>query len=418
MRQNQRVVITGRGMVGPLGEGVAAHWAGIRAGQSGIRHKADWQAANLGIHIAGDVPDFDPVAHFGKRDARRTDRVTQFAWVAAEEALQDSGLSITDANRTRIGALVGTGLGGILSFLNSYDNFTTRGPRGVSPFVVPRMLPDSAAGHISVMYGLQGPNMALSSACATGNNALGEAASWIQRGFCDAMLAGATESGNMPFPVTAFDNMTALSRQNDHPESASRPFDAHRDGFVMSEGAAILVLESLEHAQARGAHIYGELIGYGMSSDAYHMTAPIADGSGAARAIQMALDSADLTPQDIDYINAHGTSTPLNDAMETRAIKTVFGEAAYTIPVSSTKSMTGHMLGTAGAAEAIFCLQAIAEDFIPPTINLDTPDPDCDLDYVPHTGRAATVRRVMSNAFGFGGHNVVVIFSEAPTDAG
>lgn len=410
--QQVRVVVTGLGLVSPVGNTVAESWENIKQGKSGIAPIQNWDASMLEVRFGGEVKNFDPAELLGRREARRTDRITQLAWVATQEAIADAKLEITDANRERIGALIGTGLGGIETLLQGHTAFNEKGPKGVSPLLVPMMLPDSVSGKMSIEYGLLGPNMCVSSACATGNNAIGEAVSWMQRGYADVMLTGATEAGVLALSMASFNNMTAISRRNDEPERASRPFDKDRDGFVMSEGAGILILETLEHAEARGAHIYGEILGYGMSSDAYHVTAPDPHGTGAARAMRMALKDAGLTPQDVDYINAHGTSTPMNDMMETLAIKSVFGEDAYNIPVSSTKSMTGHVMGGGAAVEAIFCIKAIQDGFIPPTINLDDPDPECDLDYVPHVGRAADLDVVMSNAFGFGGHNVVVIFGK------
>jgi 3-oxoacyl-[acyl-carrier-protein] synthase II len=408
----RRVVVTGMGILSPVGNTVDEAWGNIRAGKSGIGPIENWDASNQEVRFGGEVRNFDPVELFGRREARRTDRLTQLAWFATQQALTDSGLQITDDNRHQIGAIIGTGLGGIRTIEEGLLAYHSKGPKGVGPLVVPTMLPDSPSGKISIEYGLRGPNMSVTSACATGNNAIGEAASWIQRGICEVVVAGATEAGFVHLSVASFNNMTALSRRNDEPQRASRPFDIERDGFVMSEGAGVLILEELEHAKARGAKIMAEIIGYGLTSDAYHITAPMENGDGARRAIQMALRDAGLETKDIDYINAHGTSTPLNDAMETLAIKQVFGEHAYNIPVSSTKSMTGHLMGAGAAVEAVFCIKAIEDQFAPPTINLDHPDPVCDLDYVPHTGRSVKINTVMSNAFGFGGHNVVIIFGK------
>lgn len=405
---HRRVVVTGIGVVCPVGNSLETTWQNISQGKSGIDFIHNWDTQQSNIKIAGEVKDFDPTVLFGRREARRIDRVTQLAWAAAQQAVADAQLSITDENRNDIGILVGTGIGGLNTIVEGTLEFAQKGFRGVSPLLVPMMLPDTAAGKISIEFGVNGPNMTLSTACATGNNALGEAASWIQRGMCDIVIAGASEAGLNPVAMASFDNMTALTRNPD-PTKACRPFERDRDGFVIAEGAAILILESLEGALARGAKIYGELLGYGFTSDAYHATAPAPDGHGAYRAMAMALKSAGLSPADIDYVNAHGTGTPLNDHAETLAMKKLFGERAYEVPVSSTKSMTGHMLGAAAAVEAAISLMVIRDQFIPPTLNLDNPDPECDLDYVPHTGRSHSVQRVMSNAFGFGGHNVVII---------
>lgn len=410
--QGRRVVVTGMGILSPVGNSVEEAWNNIKQGKSGIDYIRNWDASKMDVRFAGEVRNFDPIEKFGRREARRTDRITQLAWEATRQAVEDAKLEINESNRDNIGAIIGTGIGGINTILDGLISFQTKGPRGVSPILVPMMLPDSPAGKISIEFGIRGPNMALSSACATGNNAIGEAAVWISRGVCDVVVAGATEAGVVDLAVSSFANMTAISTRNDDPQRASRPFDRDRDGFVMAEGAAILILESLEHAQARGAKILAEIKGYGMSSDAYHVTAPDETGDGARRAMLMALKDANLSVNEIDYINAHGTSTPLNDAMETLAIKQVFGEQAYSIPVSSTKSMTGHVMGAGAAVEAVFCIKAMQDSFIPPTINLDNPDPVCDLDYVPHVGRQKELNTVMSNSFGFGGHNVVIIFEK------
>jgi len=406
---HRRIVVTGLGIISPVGNDVETAWAAIRQGKSGIDRIQGWDVTDFHTQIGGQVKDFDPVVLFGRREARRMDPMTQWALAATGQALADSELNITDDNRERIAVLIGTGSNGLTATTEGVVAFHERGPRGVSPVLTPMMMPDGPAAKVSIDYGLQGPNMQLASACATGNNSIGEAAHWIDRGLVDVAVAGATEGGFVPFGLASFDNLKALSRRNDEPQKASRPFDAERDGFVMSQGAGVLILEALDHAVARGARIYGELTGYGLTSDAYHMTAPDETGRGAARAINMALNDAQITVDDIDYINAHGTSTPFNDRSETLAVKAVFGETAYTVPMSSTKSMTGHLMSASGAVEAIFSLKAIEDQFIPPTINLENPDPDCDLDYVPNIGREKAIDVVMSNAFGFGGHNVVLI---------
>jgi len=398
------------GIICPVGNSVEEAWNNAKAGVSGIGPITLWDASELRVQIGGEVKNFDPDEVFGKRETRRMDRSTQLALYASRQAIEDSGLVVNDDNRYDIGTLIGTGIGGIKSTLIGMAGFIERGQKGVSPLLVPMMLPDSPTGKVSIDFGLRGPSFCVVSACATGNNAIGEAAAMIARGAAEVMIAGSTEAGVLDLSIAGFDNMGALSRRNDEPERASRPFDKDRDGFIVAEGAATLVLESLEHALARGARIYAELVGYGNTSDAYHVTAPMESGEGAAVAMQKALKDAQLSPDDIDYLNAHGTSTPLNDAMETAAIKTVFGERAYDLPVSSTKSVTGHLLGAAGSVEAVFSIMSILDNFVPPTINYETPDPACDLDYVPNVGRNHTINTVMSNSFGFGGHNTVLIF--------
>jgi 3-oxoacyl-[acyl-carrier-protein] synthase II len=408
----RRVVITGLGVLSPVGNSVEDAWSNIRQGNSGIGPITEWEEADWPVRFGGAVKNFDPLELLGRRDARRTDRITQLAWVATKQAIEQSELVITDDNRDDIGVLIGTGLGGLKTILNGVAAFRIRGQKAVSPFLVPMLLPDSPSGKISMEWGLCGPNFSVNSACATGNNSIGEAAAMIARGSADVMVTGSTEAGLIDLAMIGFNNMTAISRRNDNPLGASRPFDMDRDGFVVAEGAAVLILESLEFAEARGANILGEILGYGATSDAFHVTAPHPEGRGAIRAMRLALKDAGLEPEDVDYVNAHGTSTPLNDALETLAIKQVFGEYAYQLPVSSTKSMTGHIMGAAASVEAIFCIKALEENFIPPTINLDNPDPVCDLDYVPHKGREKELNVIMSNAFGFGGHNAVLVFGK------
>ena len=407
----RRAVITGLGAVTPLGNDVPTTWGNVIAGRSGAGPITQFDASGYKSRFACEVKDFDVTSLVGKKEARRMDRFTQFAVAAAKQALDDSGLQVTPDESWRTGVFIGTGIGGIGTLESEIWLLTTKGPDRVSPFLVPMMLPDTAAAQVAIQFGLRGPNMAVVTACASGNNAIGEAVDCIRRDAADVMLAGGAEAAIIPIAIGGFSNMTAISSRNDAPERASRPFDRERDGFVIGEGAAVLVLEELERARARGARIYGEVLGYGSSADAYHVTAPEEKGTGAAVAMQAALKQAHLRPEQVDYINAHGTSTPLNDKSETAAIKTVFGEAAYTIPISSTKSMTGHLLGAAGAIEALFCVKVINEGLIPPTINYECPDPECDLDYVPNTVRRKQVNVVMSNSFGFGGHNAVVIFS-------
>lgn len=408
--KGRRVVVTGMGIICPIGNSVEESWESAKNGKSGITHISQWDASNIGVKIGGEIKNFDPVEYFGKREIRRMDRTTQLAMYASKQALDSSGLVVTDENRYDVGCIVGCGIGGIHSISEGVLAFAERGQRGVSPLLVPIMLPDSPAGRVSIEWGLRGPNMAISTACATGNNAIGEAAAMIARGAADVMLAGSTEAGLMDLAVASFDNMGAISRRNDDPATASRPFDKDRDGFVVAEGSAMLVLEELEHAQARGATILAELVGYAATADAFHVTAPLENGEGAVMAMKRALKDANLTIDDIDYLNAHGTSTPLNDASETRALKTVFGERAYDLAISSTKSVTGHLMGAAGAVEAVLSVKSLLENFVPPTINQFTPDPDCDLNYTPNVGKAHQIDYVMSNSFGFGGHNAVLIF--------
>jgi 3-oxoacyl-[acyl-carrier-protein] synthase II len=390
---------------------VPTMWRNALAGHSGAGPITQFDASGYKTQFACEVKDFDSSLAVSKKEARRMDRFTQFAVSAAKQALDDSSLTVTPDDSWRAGVFIGTGIGGISTLESEIRQLVGKGPDRVSPFTVPMMLPDTAAAQVAIHFGLRGPNMAVVTACASGNNAIGEAADCIRRDAADVMLTGGAEAAIIPIAVAGFANMTAISSRNTDPLHASRPFDKQRDGFVVGEGAAILVLEELNHALARGARIYGEVTGYGSTADAYHATAPDEKGAGAAVAMQVAMKQAGLRPDQIDYINAHGTSTPLNDKSETAAIKTVFGAAAYTIPISSTKSMTGHLLGAAGAIEAVFCLKVIADGIIPPTINYEHPDPECDLDYVPNTARQKQVDVVMSNSFGFGGHNAVVIFS-------
>ena len=407
---NRRVVITGLGAMTPVGNDVPTMWSNLLAGKGGAGPITLFDAASFKTKFACEVKNFDAGTLIGKKDARRMDRFTQLAVVAAQQALQDSALVVNADNTARIGVYIGSGIGGIGTMEAELRQLIIKGPDRVSPFLVPMMLPDTAAGQVAIQVGLRGPNMAIVTACASGNNAIGEATECIRRGAADLMVTGGAEAGVTPLAVAGFNSMTAISTRNDAPEIASRPFDKERDGFVIGEGAGILVLEELDHALARGAKIYGEVLGYGATADAYHITAPEENGAGAVRAMQAALQQANLQPDQIDYINAHGTSTPLNDKSETQAIKTVFGDAAYRIPISSIKSMTGHLLGAGGAVEAVTCAKVLTEGMIPPTINYEHPDPACDLDYVPNTARAAAIKTIMSNSFGFGGHNAVLIF--------
>ena len=407
----RRVVVTGMGCISPVGNNVKDTWSALLAGKSGSGMITLFDASKHKTRFAAEVKGFDPTAMFGQREARKMDRFTQFATAATTEALEHSGLKIDETNRDRVGILIGTGIGGIGTMMDQADVMRERGPDRVSPFLIPMMISDSAAGMLAIRVGARGPNMAIATACASGNNAIGDAVETIRRGSADVMIAGGSEASLVPLAMAGMNVMGALSTRNEDPQAASRPFDKDRDGFLMGEGAGILILETLEHAQARGANILGELSGYGTTDDAHHISAPAENGAGAAMSMKLALENADLSTSDIGYINAHGTSTPLNDKSETAAIKTVFGEQAYNVPVSSTKSMTGHLLGASGAVEAVFCIMAIREGILPPTINYQTPDPECDLDYVPNEPRKVSPTHVMSNSFGFGGHNATLIFS-------
>jgi 3-oxoacyl-[acyl-carrier-protein] synthase II len=407
----RRVVITGLGCVSPVGNNVSDAWQALLAGKSGAAPITAFDASAHKTKFAAEVKGFDAAALFGTRDARKMDRFTQLATAATLEALEHSGLKINESNRDRVGILIGTGIGGIITILEQYDVMKERGPERVSPFLIPMMISDSAAGNLAIRVGARGPNMSLATACASGTNSLGEAAEMIRRGAADVMIAGASEASISALAMAGMNVMTALSTRNDDPQRASRPFDKDRDGFLMGEGAGVLILESLEYAKARGADILCEFTGYGTTDDAHHISAPAENGAGAAMSMKFALENAGLSVNDISYINAHGTSTQLNDKSETAAIKTVFGEQAYQIPVSSTKSMTGHLLGASGALEAVICAMAIQDNILPPTINYETPDPVCDLDYVPNKPRKATPEHIMSNSFGFGGHNATLVVS-------
>lgn len=410
--EKRRVVVTGLGMLSPVGNSPEEAFQNAVDGVSGAVTIPAFVEKDLKVTFGATVKNWDPGDYISRRDLRRTDPTTQMALYVSQQALSDSRLEVTDDNRTRVGVVMGTGIGGIQSLMDGILHFLDKGPANVSPLLLPMMLPDSPAGKVAIDFGLQGPNMALSTACATGNNSIGEAYEMIRRGAADAMIAGSAEAALIEITVASLANMQAVSRRNDDPPKASRPFSADRDGFVIAEGAAALVIEELEHARARGAHIYAELTGYGSTCDAFHVTAPMENGEGAQEAMRLALQDARLKPADISYINAHGTSTPLNDVSETRAIKAVFGEDAYRVPISSTKSVTGHLMGAAGSVEAVFSVLAIEQSTIPPTVNLDEPDPECDLNYTPHQPASAPLTHVMSNSFGFGGHNAVLIFSK------
>jgi 3-oxoacyl-[acyl-carrier-protein] synthase II len=407
----KRVVVTGLGCISPLGLNVDETWTGLLAGRSGAGPITRFDASHHKTKFAAEVKGFDPVVLFGPREARKMDRFAQFAVASAMEAMAQADLKIDSTNRDRVGVIIGTGIGGIGTMIDNYEAMSERGPERVSPFLIPMMISDSAAGILAIRTGARGPNMSLATACATGTNALGEAAAMIRRDAADIMLVGSSEAAIVPLAMAGMNVMTALSTRNEDPGHASRPFDKNRDGFLMGEGAGMLVLESLDSARSRGAKILCEFTGYGASDDAFHISAPAENGAGAAISMQLALQDAGLKPADVDYINAHGTSTQLNDKSETAAIKTVFGEQAYNVPISSTKSMTGHLLGASGSLEAAICAKVIGENILPATINYETPDPDCDLDYVPNEPRPLTPRHVMSNSFGFGGHNATLIMS-------
>jgi 3-oxoacyl-[acyl-carrier-protein] synthase II len=405
----RRVAITGMGVVSPVGTGVAAFWSALLAGRSGIHPLTAFDVSEYTTRFGGYIDDFDASEVVDKKEARRMSRFQQFAMVAAAEAMADAGLEITDENAERVGVIVGSGIGGLGTLEDQHTVLMERGPSRISPVLVPMMIVDLAAGHISIRYGAKGVNYAPVSACSTSNHSVGEAFEVIRRGDADAVIAGGFDAGITPLGLGGFCAARSLSTRNDDPTGASRPFDAGRDGFVMGEGGGIVILEEWESAVARGADIKAELIGYGASADAYHITAPAPDGSGAKRAMRGAIAKAVIEPSAIGYINAHGTSTELGDVAETNAIKEVFGGRESTPPVSSTKSMTGHLLGGAGAIELVACVRALQEGVLPPTINLTDPDPECDLDYVPNEAREAAIDVAMSNSFGFGGHNATLI---------
>ncbi|MCL1601887.1 MAG: beta-ketoacyl-ACP synthase II [Actinomycetia bacterium] len=412
----RRVVVTGLGTRTSLGSSVDELWDNLLAGRSGVSVIERVDVSDITTKIGAEVKNFDPTEFMSIRDARRMDRSSQFFWVATKQALEDAGLAYEedDPEALRAGVLAGTGIGGIETMEEQMGVLQDRGPSRLSPFGIAKIISNMAGGVASIDFNLYGPNATTVTACAASANAIGDAAAVIARGAADVMVAGGGEASITRFALAGFAAARAMSTRNDDPEGASRPFDLTRDGFVMGEGAAVLILEELDHAQARGARIYGEVLGYGMSADGYHITLPRPGGAGAARAMAAAVEDAGLGLSEIDYINAHGTSTPANDKTETTAIKTVFGESAYSIPVSSTKSMTGHLLGAAGAIESLACLLAIRDGVLPPTINYENPDEECDLDYVPNTARHVEIRTAMTNSFGFGGHNVSLVFGAPP----
>jgi 3-oxoacyl-[acyl-carrier-protein] synthase II len=405
-----RVVVTGLGAVTPVGNSVPDYWRAVCEGRSGVGPITRFDPKRLDTRIAAEVKSFDPLRVIEKKELKKVDLFIQYALAAGVEAVEDAKVDFSQVDPTRAGALVGSGIGGILSVLDWHRVLLEKGPGRISPFFIPSLIVNMAAGHLSIRYKLKGPTSAVVTACATGNHAIGDAFKIIQRGDADLMVAGGSEAIIDELPIGGFSAMKALSTRNDEPERASRPFDAGRDGFVPAEGAGVIVLESVEHARRRGARIYAEIVGYGMTSDAYHMTAPDPDGDGAVRAMAAALRDGGLRPEDVGYVNAHGTSTPYNDKTETLAIKQVFGAHAHRLAVSSTKSMIGHLLGAAGGVEAIVTILALLHGILPPTINYETPDPECDLDYVPNTARKAEVETALSNGFGFGGTNATLAF--------
>ncbi len=408
----RRVVVTGIGVITPLGTGVDKTWQGLLEGRSGIRKITHFDASSYPVQIAGEVPDFDPRDYIEEKEIKKMDRFIHFALAASEMALNDSGLQINQNNAEKVGVIIGSGIGGLPMIEHYTKILNERGYRRISPFFIPMSIINLASGRVSIRFGAKGPNSAVVTACSSGSHAIGDAFKIIQRGDADAMIAGGSEAVISPLGIAGFTVMKALSRRNDEPEKASRPFDLERDGFVMAEGAGIIILEALDKALERGAKIYAEIVGYGMTGDAYHITSPSPDGEGAARCIKAALDDAGIGPEEVNYINAHGTSTKYNDELETMAIKTVFGEYAYKIAISSTKSMTGHLLGAAGGVEAVISVLSIYNDVVPPTINLENPDPECDLDYVPNQKREMTVNYALSNSFGFGGTNACLLFKK------
>ena len=407
---NRRVVITGIGLVSSLGIGTDANWKALVAGTSGVRRITKFDVSGYAAQIAADVVGFDPLQFVERKDVKKMDLFIQYAIAASQFAMDDSKLVITDENAPNVGVFIGSGIGGFITIEREHEALLNGGPRRISPFFIPSAIINLAAGQVSIRFGAKGPNLATCTACSASAHAIGESVEIIRRGDADAMIAGGSEAAITPMSVGGFASMRALSTRNAEPERASRPFDRGRDGFIIGEGAGVLILEELTHAQQRGAPIYAELVGYGSSADAHHMTAPSEDGDGARRAMAMALRKAGIRPDEVDYINAHGTSTPFNDKLETLAIKSCFGDHAAKLAISSTKSMTGHLLGGAGGLEAGISALAVHHQLVPPTINLDEPDPECDLDYVPHTIRQMPIRYALSNSFGFGGTNATLLF--------
>lgn len=408
----KRVVVTGMGVISPIGTGLNKFWEALISGASGVDRITQFDASDYKVQIAGEVKDFNVGDYIDKKEARRMDRFVQFAVAASKMAIDDAGLDLNNEDSERIGVVIGSGIGGISTVFEQSKILLERGPGRVSPLTVPMKIINMASGQVAMAFGFKGFNSSVVTACASSNNAIGDSFRLLKNGELDVIVTGGTEAAIVPISIAGFSAMKALSTYNDEPQKASRPFDAKRDGFVMGEGAGILVLETLEHAKARGAKIYAEIVGYGVTCDAYHITAPDPEGLGAAKAMKKAMDEAGLTPEDISYINAHGTSTPLNDKLETLAIKKVFGKRAYDIPISSIKSMIGHLLGAAGGVEAVASVLTVFHGIIPPTINYENPDPECDLDYVPNKARESQINAVLSNNLGFGGHNVTIAFKK------
>ncbi len=412
MTDNRRVVITGLGVITPIGNDKEIFWENLINGKSGVDYITHFDTQNFPSKIGAEVKNFNPLDFLSPKEAKRTDKFIQFAVAAAKLAVKDADLDLDKVDRNKVGVVVGSGIGGIETIEREHTTLLQKGPSRVSPFLIPMLIVNMAPGQISMHLGIKGPNSCVATACSTGSHAIGDAFKIIQRGDAEIMLSGGTETALTPLGFGGFCAMKALSTRNDEPQKASRPFDKLRDGFVMGEGAGVIVLENLEHARKRNAHIYAEICGYGLTGDAYHMTAPDPEGKGAARCMAMALEDAGFSIEKVDYINAHGTSTPLNDKFETLSIKTIFGEYAYKLAVSSTKSMTGHLLGAAGGVEAAICALVLERDIIPPTINYEYPDPDCDLDYVPNQARKLKVNVAVSNSLGFGGHNASLVFKK------
>lgn len=411
-QEKKRVVITGLAAITPIGNTLTEYWEGLLSGRNGIAEITLFDPSKHACRIAGEVKGFDPKQYLERKEAKRMDRFAQFAVAASKDALADAKFEINDLNAEQVGVIIGTGIGGLKVLEDQQEVYLTKGPDRCSPFMIPMMIANMAAGLTAIHTGAKGPNTCTVTACAAGSNAIGDAFRLVQQGYAQAMICGGTEAAVTPLSLAGFAACRALSTRNDDPQQACRPFDRDRDGFVMGEGSGILVIEELEHALARGAKIYAEILGYGMTCDAYHITSPVPGGTGAARAIQLALKDAGVAPAEVDYINAHGTSTPANDVTETAAIKTALGESAQQVAISSTKSMTGHLLGGSGGIEAVATAMAIANNQVPPTINLENPDEGCDLDYVPNESRETTVRVALSNSFGFGGHNVTLVLKK------
>ena len=412
MRQGRRIVITGLGAVTPLGMDKEVYWKALCDGRSGISLISRWDASRHDTRIGGEIKDFDPTPWIEVREQRRIDRFAQFAIVASAHAVKDAALDTSREDLDRVGVVIGSGIGGLAEIEEQHERLITKGPDRVSPFLVPKLMVNAAAGLVSIRFGARGPNTAVATACASGSHSVGDAYRVIQRDEADVMITGGAEAALTPIGQAGFCSMKALSKRNDEPERASRPFEKNRDGFVMGEGAGIVVIEELGHARRRGAYIYAEILGYGMSADAHHITAPEPSGRGATSAMLDAIRQSGLKPEDVDYVNAHGTSTELNDKMETAAMKAAFGEHARKLAISSTKSMIGHLLGAAGGVELVFTALAVDRDLMPPTINYEEPDPQCDLDYVPNVARACPVKVAMSNTFGFGGHNACLLIAK------